>query len=416
MIKKVLKYLFVYFVTTIVLGSILIFVNLIPHEYIKSNVEKSVIFFLREGYYPKAKFTKSFPLDNYSDALMMATAYSIDEHDVINSTIRMRRYYRPGEGQTLEDPDNSDNPIYYLYQTTNKMNNTYMEYSRYWNGYIIYLRPLLVFFNYNQIRIYMILIILALSLLLVFLTYKKLGISYAIAIFSILVFSQFWAIGLSIHYSSVFLIMLISSIYILINNNKIKNINIVFFIIGMLTSFFDLLTAPILTLVIPLSIYCLLNNKTKTIKNILKIMAIWLIGYGAMWAGKWIIADLICNTKTIEIALKKVFIYTRETKEYNINFIQALYENLKYLVINISALFIALFIFILFLNRNDRKINKETIVYCVIAIVPLIWLSILKIHSYVHSRFTFRSLFGTEFAILCMLIENYKLNDKKSIK
>lgn len=399
MLKKISKYLLVFLLLMIILLLILIASNCIPHRYIKDNVEKSIDTFLEESYYPKVKYAYKFVLDNYTDALMVATAYSIDEKEPLVSTILMRRYYIPGDNQILQDPDSNDKPIDYLYNTINNTNETYTEYSRYWHGYIIFLRPLLMFFNYSQIRIIMMIAVDILSLLLIVLIYKKLGKYYTIPILILLILSQFWAIGLSLLYTPVFLIMLCVSNYILITNKNIKDINIVFLTIGMLTSFLDLLTAPILTLGIPLLIYCILNNKDNTIKNILEIILVWFIGYVGMWVGKWILSDIICNTKTIENALGKVFLYTRETKYVNISFIHALCNNFKYIAISLTILVLTTIISLIYMVKT-KTINQQILVYMLIAIIPLLWLSFAKNHSYIHARFTFRNLLVTEFAML----------------
>ena len=68
-------------------------------------------------------------------------------------------------------------------------------------------------------------------------------------------------------YSAVFIITLVSSLYILLKNN-INNIASTFLIIGMVTVFFDLLTIPVLTLGIPLLFYISLHqNENLSFKN-----------------------------------------------------------------------------------------------------------------------------------------------------
>lgn len=409
--KKILKYILIYFVVLIILAVTLIIVDCIPHKYVKDNVEKSVHVFLEEGYFPKVKLAAKFLLDNYSDSIMMGTAYSIDENKPIESSMLMRRYYRPGDDQVLADDNAEDKPIPFLEQTINGINDTYMEYSRYWHGYIVLLRPLLVLFNYSQIRIILTLVICILALILVFLTYKRLGIYYTIFISIILLLFQFWSIGLSLFISLMFLLMLTASIYILIKGKSIKNIGIVFFIIGMLTSFFDLYSVPIITLGIPLLFYCILNNQENTIKKILEIIVLWFIGYGSMWIGKWVISDLICNTNTIKNALEKVFWYTKETTFVNVNFVQALLANYGFLSVSLCVLLpitIASLVYMIL----TKKTNKNVLIYCIIAIVPIAWLVFGKNHSFIHARFTFRNLFVSEFAMLCILYETIKQKTK----
>ena len=153
MCKNIFKIAFYFFIILLTLLTSLIIVNLIPKEYIENNVKKSVQVFVNEGYYPKVKLAHNYLLDNYTDALMINTAYSVDSEKPLESAILMRRSYRPKENLKLEEVGTNDKPIQCLIENVNETNETYLEYSRYWHGYMIYLRPLLVFFNYLQIRI-----------------------------------------------------------------------------------------------------------------------------------------------------------------------------------------------------------------------------------------------------------------------
>jgi len=381
----------------------LVIVNLIPREYIQENVKESVQIFIDEGYFPKVKLSNKYLLDNWTDALMINTAYSIDTEEPIRSSILMRRNYRPNAELKLDQIVN-DKPIEYLIENLNETNNTYFEYSRYWHGYMIYLRPLLVLFNYSQIRIFFTTIIITLSFLLIYLVYKKIDKYIAIATTIMLFISNFWAIGLSLQYSAVFIITLISSMYI-ISKNSIKNILRTFFIIGMLTSFFDLLTTPILTLGIPLIFYISLNRKEDlNFKEFFKIILFWGMGYGLMWLSKWVISDIICNVGTIQSAIIAIKLRVGEAGTSIINVILANIYYLFEIIILIISMAITTFIYV----KNKKQILKIKKVqqYLIIAIIPFIWYTLLKNHSFIHARFTFRNLLLTVFSLTIITIKN----------
>lgn len=301
MIKKILKLILIYFIMVITLILILTIVNLIPRNNIASNVRESLQTFIKEGTFPKINFTYSYLLDNYTDALMINTAYSVDSNNPLESAILMRRNYRPNEELELEKIDNENNTIENLKDTLNGNNTIYYEYSRYWHGYMIWLRPLLAFFNYSQIRIILTVIIITLSIMLIYLTYKKINIYISSATLFMLIVSNFYFIGMSLQYSSVFIIMLLTSIYVILKYKHIKEITTVFFIVGILTSFFDLLTTPLLTLGIPIIYYMLLRNTENkdNLKILFKIIIYWALGYGIMWISKWIVSDCLYQTGTI---------------------------------------------------------------------------------------------------------------------
>ncbi len=408
MIKKILKSILIFCSILISLFLLLIIVNLIPRNYIKNNVKDSLYYFISEGNFPKIKYAYNYVLDNYTDSLMINTAYSVDSNKPLESAMLMRRNYRPNENLKLKNSGNDEMPIYDLIQSFNENNDTYFQYQRYWHGYMIILRPLLVFFNYKQIRILLITTIIILSLILVYLAYKKIDIYASIATLFMLIVSNFIFIGLSMQYSSVFIIMLISSIYIITKckEKNDKQMFDVFLVIGMLTSFFDLLTTPLLTFGIPVIYYIVLKNKENnlSIKSLLKVMIAWGLGYGLIWLSKWIICDSIYNTGTIKEAFYKIFLQTNSTELFNVTALKAIKRNFSY----INRPIILFAIFTVVLTLINKKIIKMNILILMLGLLPFLWFAIVKNHSFIHARFTFRDLLITLFALITITMYNIK--------
>lgn len=416
-LKEFGKLILIFFAVLSILLIILIIVNSIPKKYIENNVKESVQTFINEGAFPKVKFAYNYLLDNYTDALMINTAYSVDSSEPIKSAILMRRNYRPNEQLDLEKIDNENNTIENLKDTLDGSNTTYYEYSRYWHGYMIYLRPFLVFFNYNQIRVIFQIFITILSILLIYFTYKKADIYLSLITLFLLIVANFQVIGMSLQYSSVFIIMLLASLYVLIRFKNIKEISSIFFVIGVLTNFFDLLTTPLLTLGIPAIYYIILKNREDkfNFKILFNIIIYWGLGYGMMWASKWIISDLLYQTGTISRVLEKITLLSNSTEQLNLNVIETIKENMEYINKNILA--ILLIFTIVSCLANIRNI-KQKIPYAILAILPFIWFALIKNHSYIHARFTFRNLLITIFALSIITMENVKeyLNISKNNK
>ena len=405
-LKKTCKYIIVFFSLLFLFIILIIGVDLIPKKYIEKNVEESSKILKIEGTYTAPKYSKKFILDNYTEAIMISIANSIDTSEPIKSSILMRRYYNPGYGQELVDYDGEDNPVEYLSQSIEKTNKTYAEYSRYWQGYLVYLRPLLVFLNYGQIRGILTAVIIMMSFSLIAVTYLKKDIFYASAITIILLISQFWYIGLSMDYSASFIIMLASSIYILLKGDKIKDVYIFFFVTGMVTAFFDFFTFPLITLGIPLIFYQMTHDDKSSLKDTIKIIINWGLGYGLLWGSKWIISDTICNAGTIRSALEKIFFWTAEKHDYS--YMDVVIKNISYCRISLIVT-IELAIMTSILNiKRIKEMKKMLIIYIVIAVLPFAWMFAIKNHSFSHARFTFRILFISMFAALCIIIENVK--------
>ena len=116
---------------------------------------------------------------------------------------------------------------------------------------------------------------------------------------------------------TVYLIAIIASIMLLIKFNNIKNYGLLFFIIGSITNYIDLLTAPVVTLGIPATIYFLLLQEKESkisLKNyvieILKVGAFWTLGYAITWGIKWVLVEIIFDkniiSQSIEQALYRI--------------------------------------------------------------------------------------------------------------
>ena len=97
----------------------------------------------KEEAYLKLDESKSSKLDNYTDALMILTAcYSPESGDgAIKEAMANRRLQANGK-----------NPFQTLNTNFKKDNLVVKEYSRYWHGYLVVLKPLLSKLNYSQIR------------------------------------------------------------------------------------------------------------------------------------------------------------------------------------------------------------------------------------------------------------------------
>ena len=180
---------------------------------------------------------------------------------------------------------------------------------------------------------------------------------------------------------------------------------LVFFIIGSITNYFDLLTLPLTTLAMPLAICFLLKEKENTLKaketilTYIKLIVAWGLGYGLTWLTKWILVDVICNRNVIEVALKQI-LYRMSSNEGEMKFSYSYVVNNNLRFLGKEAIYATLIISIaimavgLIKNRKKMqkgKINVEAlIVYAVTSVLPFVWYFALKNHSAIHARFTHR--------------------------
>lgn len=426
-IKYTLKYLLAFIIIICTYMILMTLSSLIPSLALKENVIKSSETLLENGEKIEIDILyKKETMFTFTDALMINTAYSVDNKTPIKSFMLARKNYIPGQtkieyvdsqynlGANEKYKDKNGNlfqtkELYALMHGEN-IEDSY-EYARYWHGYLVILRPLLVMFSYSAIRIVLLILMIILVTILLALLYKKIDLTIAIifivGLFSIGVFT----ITNSINESLIFIFTYIVAIILLLKKDKIKDICMFFFIIGSITNFIDLLTAPLISLGIVGTIYFLLMQKednnitiTKYIKEILKICISWALGYGLTWATKWLLTQVLFDRNLISQAIEQAIYRTKIPKgtdgvlRYTIK--SVIDRNLEYLTKNvIFSIITAGVIFVIYNLVRNLKINidfksnvKKCIPYIVMFFLPIVWYILLKQHSMIHSFFTYRIL------------------------
>lgn len=127
--------------TIILFGyGLLVLVCIIPNSYIMKNVESSADKMNKEGIYPDIFATYTF-IDNYTDAdCISVTINQSTENPFYNA---LNGYQNYGETNGLEA----------LYGTINEGQGViYKDHSYLWNGFRIWLRPLLLRYSISDIR------------------------------------------------------------------------------------------------------------------------------------------------------------------------------------------------------------------------------------------------------------------------
>ena len=431
MAKNVAKYIGLYIVLIIFFIISLTAVSSFKKELISSNVEKSAEVLLNEGnrkivYIPYKGINMQF--DNYTDALMINTAYSIDEQEPLYSAFVARKNYIPNiTTEVYEDTPGElrSSSKYQRHNEVGELNDLVhnekaesFEYARYWHGYLIFLRPLLILFSINQIRVFLTIVLIILAGILLYLIYKKINIVVSMIFLISLLCVEYFYLGFSMQGVFVFLIAMIASIIMLARYNKIKDFGIIFFVIGMLTNFFDFLTVPIVTYAMPLTIYFLLKQRQEeltvkqTIFDIIKLGLLWGIGYGFTWFTKWLLTELIFGKNIIETAITQVLYRSNGYKNYTL--LNVIKYNIIYVIFQlIPSAIITIFstkIYVI-MRKNKQKTNmsnKQILIailpYVIISIIPFIWYALLQNHSFNHEFFTYRNLLLT-FLGICLCLE-----------
>ena len=428
--KNVLKYILTFVIVIAIFLITLILTSVFPRDWIQENAKESAIILAVDGV-PSNILGKRF--DSATDTLMIDTSYSIDSKKPLESVLLNRVNYLPEKEQTVYSDLNIESNVVLeegsivkqlLHTVNNDISESY-EYARYWHGYTTILRPLLIFFNFNEIRLIIIAVLAMLAIYLLIILSKKISFKYCFAIILSLLVSEYFLMGFTLQGVMTFIISMIASIIICKRFDKIKNIGIYFFILGMVTCFFDLLTHPIITLGIPMIIYLLIKQEKEqaTLKELIKFIVIntilWGIGYLATNLIKWIIVDVLYNRNLIHKSIMQFCYRSQDAYMTNIAWYDGVKYNFMAALPNTIAFYVIIIIYaIIILIKNYKNISinfKSAIPYLIISLMPIAWLILMRNHTLNHMYFTWRMLIvfylGTGIAILKLLkIKTEKTN------
>lgn len=354
-------------------------------------------------------------LDNFTDTVMLLTAIG-EEPDagiLVQAADAPRPLYTGGSwlinhiDALAKDGMPQDAP-----QTT---------YPRYWHGYLAVLKPVLLAFDYPQIRILNMIVQAFVLLAVTVLMLRRAGITYTVALTAGILCLTPVAIPLSMQFSTCCYVMLGALLFLLRRYEWLqqKDRGALFFcFIGIVTNYFDLLTYPIVTLGVPLTVYLLLQENA-TIKSSLRTAivccAFWGAGYAAMWVSKWALATLITGNNVFADALFSVQERTSLTGGgelgagdiTRLSTIKALVGMLKrrpYLLM--AAGIVTGCAYLVLRGRLAVKATPQAVhvpSFIGIAALPLLWYAVMPNHSYTHYFYTFRGLSVTVFALLSCL-------------
>ena len=293
------------------------------------------------------------------------------------------------------------------------------DYSRYWNGQLIILKPLLSFFTMSTIyNIYLVIFTIIFSILL-FMIFKHSKLLAIIFTISFMIINAFFVTTCDNLMHDIMISMIASIILIKMYEFKNKNIDLLFLIVGMLTVYFDHITCETLTLTLPLFIYVYLNmNDSKKVKSksTIKFIMLWLLGYCFTFGFKWLLViihyhggfiDKVLNPMAIRIMYENenIFIVFFNTLKELPNYLYPF----GFLTIKMIVLFISILLLI-YLIVKDKKNKHYYLWLFLIATVPLIRYFVLSSHSNYHNYFTYRAFLPFIMMILlCIILGTKKI-------
>ena len=385
-----------YFVLILLFSAGMLLVSLIPNEMLEPQYSKSIDQLDKEDPYPNLLFNSDAALlDNFMDRLMVSSCWIPDSYDHVWEAAF----------------DNNGYP-------------------RYWNGYLMTLRPVLSQFSYQQIRYLNMFLLLLLFCFCFSGIFNRLGVVHALG-FGISMTACFLVfVGESLQYFSVFLITLIVTNLLLYKPGLRSRSGslILFFAAGMVTNFFDMLTAPLLTLGIPLivlfGIFCdpLSEGKSSDLRSglvlIFSAALSWAVGYALCWASKWAIGSIVLGknvfqdafvTAKFRIGGNEAYPLSRLTM-FKLNFETYFFAKGHKPAAILAVLLAGCWIRLLRARTEFRPVPFVLIV--LIGIMPYAWYFVFANHSQLHYFYTYRIQAITLYALFAALGSGFRMGEK----
>ena len=395
---------------------------MIPNEALKDNFKKSA-----DSYRDVAPFhfyngeKWSGIADNYADAILLNVAWHVGKGNPLAASIDTG-YYDGGEdglkqGLLLSVTENAEANV---------------DYTRYWHGSILFLRPLLLFMDVNGVKnlgLGVILLLLGLTMA-VLIRKKHADIAVLLAVSMVMV--QVWNLRLSLEYQPVFLLTyVLCPLYLWLEKKGDQWLTLLSVAAGTAVAFFDFLTTETLTLLLPLILVVAVRTKEgrlSPMRESLRLLVTCGICWGLSYAGaflvKWIAASLVTGENSFLLALSSAAERIGGEVALEADPPESIFSapaaNLTVIFggtlrVEVGRALVGLFLYmgilgsVWYLFRKKEGKREASILLLLLGAVVFLRYLVLNNHSYLHEFFTYRTLAAPILASLLILWLNIEL-------
>lgn len=421
----------IFLLSIAVLMALLVLTSCIPNESIKAQMVGSALSYQKEEPYVFGENGRfNGVVDNYADAILLNVLWNIKSEEPVKSALDTK-YYDGGEyGENWG--------FYCAINGTNP--NT--DYSRYWHGSVIWLRPLLLIANVAQIKLIGFGVAVFLLFFNLVLLFRQKQYFASVALTLSLFAAGFLKIRLSLEYQPAFLVCLCMCIFFLLLEKKKDSYLLYLSVVsGVWIAFVDFLTTELLTILIPLILVFIVraeNGRLGTLKNNIRLSfqcgLAWGLSYAMTFVTKWTAVSLATgeNRFLTSVASAEVRMYGVDAEE-GLPLIKqipyAVFANLSTLFggrvrVDFPRIFLGMAVVfclwgaVFYLFRGEK--NREMFhLMLLLGAVPYVRYMVLSNHSYLHEFFTYRAQAATilaMFAALWFQLDKKLLNFKKGRK
>ena len=392
--KKILKYISAPFVFSVIGCLLLLLVSFIPQSMVQKNASASAQqIAAHKSMIPRYInfWDWSYASDLHTDTLIVMGGYNLNNPSAV--------LLNPYRSIQQEGGDISQSFIELVDE--GKPNDT--DYVRYWQGFRVIIRPLLVLLPYFQIRqvgswVFFVLLMITIAAIA-----QRKGMAAAVCFALAIVLVNPAIISHSLQYLPCFILAFLAILFLIYTENYSFDRVFVFSIFGMLTQFFDFYTAPIVVCGLPLLVWIMLDNENNHFLTILKSTLSWLYGYASIWLVKLLMVSVFTDVNGIadglgaffgRIGLKEV-----EVIKESYNFIDAFVAAWDMVTpgatgaIALAAvvLLVAVSAVIIWKTKGMNALISSC-AYLAVAALPIIWFAAAAQPTVIHAYFQYRPL------------------------
>lgn len=441
---------------TIVICIALLFLTaLIPQNALQKNMERSSDYYNNHQLFDHVTdYMFLSRQDNYADCILTNIIYHIDKNNLVESVLSASYY----------NPEDENVQTSFAYAVGNKVEPD-VDYSRYWHGSMVLLRPLFVIFDIAGVRMVLGILILLMTVWFEILLFKNrysiFGVCYGVGLMLVSV----WMCAFCVEYAMPFVVMSMELpvLFVLLTrayekkdaqNDKVKRdenkldnqkadehkldnrkpeviLWAVLACAGIVTAFVDFLTTETVTFTMAYVLYLIVKNRHNQMKPIkeeliclIKSGIVWLGSYGLMIVLKWALALVVLGKDAFFNALSQAALrisgdatlgnvpgaevvsnYERISGALwrNMGCIYPFKSTMSYGTSMIFILLVGLIVFSLWYLFREKTKSCINKVLAIVSLLPVMRFLVLNNHSYIHFFFTYRALLVSVVVIMYIL-------------
>ncbi|MCL2403698.1 MAG: hypothetical protein FWC86_05690 [Coriobacteriia bacterium] len=418
-----------FFATAVLCMAALFLSGFIPAQTIEDSIRSDYAEIEARGDYPVTiSGTPKYRYDGFTDGIMLMQAIPCEQRTALDNMV-LAPYHAIGDGTPGGDGTGGISPTQALLNLLDDPDTEQQRtYVLYWHGYVVPLRILLTVLSPMNL-IVLNCVIFALLAALVFEAFRRTGgLASGIALIVALLATFSWIAPLGFQFFTSYLIAFLATLvlYWMLQRSKRHQWILPFFlVVGVLTVFFDFLTTPLLTFLLPLALYLLWSIRVREEQSLMKTVsagAAWLVGYAGFWFTKWLITGALYSFEHANSEFAHALTQRSGIEEGGISYrFAAIYNNLYQLfaahpdgtlhmtdffaIVALTLVLLAVIWWLLFrFSGTSKEQLKRALPMLLVVAGPYVWYFAVAHHSTFHSWFTYRLQTASVLAIILFFV------------